>query len=58
MSFQTSGSIFFSFGLGRDAVRPAVVARPVPREGPSAARIPVPKLADPMDADIWLKCTP
>ncbi len=37
MSFQTSGRTFLSLGLGREAVRSAVWARPVLREGRSAA---------------------
>src|SRR5579871_6827618 len=43
-SFQTSGRTFFSWGLGRDLVRSDAIARPVPREGRSAAFIPWPKL--------------
>jgi hypothetical protein len=54
-SFQISGSTFFSFGLGRAAVRSAAVARPVPREGRSADFIPgVPKLEWPKE-DIFLE---
>src|SRR5882757_189153 len=53
MSFQTSGRTFFSLGLGRAAVRSAVVARPVPREGRSADFIPgAPKLEEPKEEDI------
>src|SRR5271168_5490147 len=51
-SFQTSGSTFFSGGLGRDAVRPAVVALPTPREGRSADFIPPPNLDGPKLEDI------
>jgi len=50
MSLQISGRTFFRFGLGRDAVRSAAIARPVPREGRSAAFIPgVPKLEWPKE---------
>src|ERR1700685_3374566 len=49
-NFQTSGRTFFSLGLGRAAVRSAVVARPVPREGRSADFMPgVPKLEWPKE---------
>src|SRR5882757_2570149 len=54
-SFQISGSTFFSFGLGRLAVRSAAMARPVPREGRSADRMPVePKEAERNGEAIYL----
>ena len=50
MSCQISGRTFFRFGLGREAVRSAAMARPVPRDGRSAAFIPeVPKLEWPKE---------
>jgi len=51
-SFQTSGSTFLSFGLGRLAVRSAVSARPVPRLGRSPEGIPPPMPDDPNDEAI------
>src|SRR3978361_1167707 len=57
-SFHISGRTFFSFGLGRAAVRSAVVARPVPRDGRSADFIPgAPKLEWPKDDIGQIKCT-
>src|SRR5487761_577957 len=49
---QTSGSTFFSFGLGRAEIRSAAVARPAPREGRSADFIPPPKLDGPKEEGI------
>jgi hypothetical protein len=43
-SVQICGHTFLKLGLGRDAVRPAVVARPEPREGLSPVGIPLLKL--------------
>src|SRR5712692_1186558 len=51
-SFQTSGMTFFSFGLGRFAVRSAAAALPTLREGRSAAFIPPPNLDGPKEEDI------
>lgn len=51
-SFQTSGRTFLRGGLGREEVRSAVVALPVPRMGRSADFIPVPKLDAPKEGDI------
>src|ERR1700751_4130494 len=51
-SFHTSGITFFSFGLGRFAVRSAVAALPTLREGRSAAFIPPPNLDGPKEEDI------
>src|ERR1700736_2179853 len=51
-SFHTSGRTFFSFGLGRFAVRSAVVALPRPREGRSADFMPPPNLDGPKEEDI------
>src|SRR3979409_1306612 len=51
-SFQTSGMTFFSFGLGRFAVRSAAVDLPTLREGRSAAFMPPPNLDGPKEEDI------
>src|SRR5882757_9642603 len=53
-SFHTSGMTFFSFGLGRFAVRSAAVALPTLREGRSAAFMPPPNLDGPKEEDICL----
>src|ERR1035437_2559219 len=57
ISFHTSGSTFFNFGLGRLLVRSAPTARPVPRLDRSAACIPPPIPDDPNDENIHPKCT-
>jgi hypothetical protein len=50
ISFQTSGSTFFSLGFGREALRSADADRAVPREGRSADFIPgAPKLEGPIE---------
>jgi hypothetical protein len=50
ISFHTSGSTFFNFGFGRDALKSADVDRAVPREGRSADFIPgAPKLEGPIE---------
>src|SRR5882757_4576087 len=51
-SFHTSGITFFSFGLGRFALRSAVADLPTLREGRSAAFIPPPNLDGPKEEDI------
>src|SRR6185312_7862272 len=57
MSSQTSGSTFFSFGLGRDALRSAAVARPTPRDGRSTDFMPPPYLDGPKEDIDWLEFT-